>query len=508
MKLSLGNRLVLTPGGGEPTAAERPVIRIPRQLRQLIPNSIDWKKTETTRYLCAAAHLHGPFRDHVIDKLTKGRHQALAVSYGVDTATVLKHCLAARKRMRVRNLVIGLAIFVSYLIAFAGFKFASSGIFIFSGVLYLAVAFAAILAEVVIREHKTVRAHLSEANYNPDCVDYPGIADLTRDLRDTPESNVIIYSGFSPFVGSGINIGGWSLALDVSRGREDLGRISSVQPFEIKDLYSEITAAIVGLDLGNLAIEDKLCVNGRDIRDDPRFLPNLLDRPLTKISQDVVEGFVNNPSTEVRHYKQIRVVDWGGELVLSIFLRLAKTGRNLFIETNFCLLTPVNQGYQNVDAMDPQPGLGAWIETGFASAVRAVAIGLFWPFLLAAKAMIHHKKWEGEALSRKVIRKNPTFDRGAVSSVREDAGSREYQRYFQKLDKEMYVKILEPQIIDAIVRFLDRKGIETTDLKERRTTILNSGVIVSGTMSVQGDTVAIGGQARVEKREASRTAHA
>jgi hypothetical protein len=503
MRLSPGDRPVLNLGRGQ-TQPPRTL----RIARQSLSDPVDWKKTETTRYLCAAAHLDEQFRNSTIRKLMKGKHRAIAVSYGVDMATVLKHCLVARSRTRLRNFVLALAIILTYLLCLEGLRSNREEMVIIALVLYFTVSFVAILTEVVIREHKTVRMNLSENNYNPDCVTWPGIAALTRDLCDARESNVMIYSGFSPFVGSGINVKAWSFAVDISRGKEELGRVFQAQPFEIRELYSEISSALADLNLGNLSIEDKLCVNGRDIRNDPRFLPNLLERPATQVSREIVEGCIDNPSTDVRHYKQIRLVDWSGELVLSIFLRLSKPGRNLFIETTYCLLTPVDQRYQKVDAMNPDPGIGSWLWTGFVCASTAAMSWSLWPLWVAAKLLMHHGQWLADVLTRKVIRKNPTFDRGAASSVREDVGSTEYQRYFQKLDKEMYLKILEQQIIDATVRFLDGKGIETTQMKERRTTILNSGVIVSGTMSVQGDTVAVGGQARAEKRETSRTAHA
>jgi len=503
MKITLGDRPAISLGRS-PAAGARSL----RIARQSVSDPVDWNKTETTRYLCATAHLDESFRDRVIHKLRKGKHQAIAVSYGVDMATVLKHCLAARRRARFRNLVVGLAIALSYLLFRDGAAVPNSTLAVISFGLLFLVAYAAILTEKILREHLTVRKYLLETNYNPDCVTYPGMAELVRDLSDARESNVMIYSGFSPFVGSGTNIGGWSFAVDTSRGKDDLGRIRSPQPFNVKDLYTEISASLANLGLGKLAMEDKLCVNGRDIRDDPRFLPNLLERPITKVTPDVIDGSVENPSNEVRHYKQIRVVDWSGELVLSIFLRLAKPGRNLFVETTFCLLAPVDAPYQKVDAMNPEPGILDWLWTGISCAVVTVVSWLLWPLWVAFKLLNLYGKWLIEVLSRKVIRRNPTFDRGAVSSVREDVASREYQRYFQKLDKEMYVKILEGQMIEVIVRFLDQKDIDTSDLKERRTTILNNGVIVSGTMSVQGETVAMGGQARAEKREASRPAHA
>jgi hypothetical protein len=503
MRLSPGDRPVLNLGHGQ-----TPPPTTLRIARQSLSDPVDWKKTETTRYLCAAAHLDEKFRNSTIRKLRKGKHRAIAVSYGVDMATVLKHCLVARRRTRIRNLVLALAIVLTYLLCLEGIRSNSNEMPIIAVVLYFTVSLAAILTEKVMREHHTVRMNLLESNYNPDCVTWPGIAALTRDLCDARESNVMIYSGFDPFVGSGINIKAWSFAVDVSQGKEELGRVFQVQPFEVKELYSEISSALADLNLGNVSIEDKLCVNGRDIRNDPRFLPDLLERPVTKVAREVVEGCIDNPSTNVRHYKQIRLVDWSGELVLSIFLRLSKPGRNLFIETTYCLLTPLDTRYQKVDAMNPDPGIGYWLWTGLVCAVAAAMSWLLWPVWVVAKLLMQHGQWLVDVLTRKVIRKDPTFDRGAVSSIREDVGVVAYQRYFQKLDKEMYMKILEQQVMEAIVRFLDGKGIETTQMKERRTTILNSGVIVSGTMSVQGDTVAVGGQAHAEKQETSRTTHA
>lgn len=85
-----------------------------------------------------------------------------------------------------------------------------------------------------------------------------------------------------------------------------------------------------------------------------------------------------------------------------------------------------------------------------------------------------------------------------------------YRRYFQKLDKEMHLKILERQILDTIVRFLDARNIDTSDLKERQTTILNNGLVVSGSGSIQAESLAVGPQAQalVDKVKRKRPASA
>jgi hypothetical protein len=84
------------------------------------------------------------------------------------------------------------------------------------------------------------------------------------------------YSGFSPFVGAGVNLGGWSFAIGVSKGKHELIHTVHPEAFEVRDLYLEICSVIAHLGLENVAVEDKLCVNGQDIRGDARFLPDFV----------------------------------------------------------------------------------------------------------------------------------------------------------------------------------------------------------------------------------------
>jgi hypothetical protein len=81
--------------------------------------------------------------------------------------------------------------------------------------------------------------------------------------------------------------------------------------------------------------------------------------------------------------------------------------------------------------------------------------------------------------TERLIKENPTFDYGAITSLREVASSNTYRSYFQRLDKEMYLKIIEHCLLEGIVNFVDARNIDTTDLKERQKFILNNGIIVS-----------------------------
>ena len=69
----------------------------------------DWKRTATTRYLYAVAHLDDRFREHVLRTLLVDKYRAIAISYGVDIPTVQEHCLVAWRRKCIRNWLVAMA---------------------------------------------------------------------------------------------------------------------------------------------------------------------------------------------------------------------------------------------------------------------------------------------------------------------------------------------------------------------------------------------------------------
>lgn len=102
------------------------------------------------------------------------------------------------------------------------------------------------------------------------------------------------------------------------------------------------------------------------------------------------------------------------------------------------------------------------------------------PFAVLHRFNRSRKQQRQRQINRRNIEKNPTFNYGATDSLRERVGYFEYQRYFQKLDQEMYLKIIEQQIIDSIKSFLESKNVDISDLEQAKSKILNYGLIVSG----------------------------
>ena len=314
--------------------------------------------------------------------------------------------------------------------------------------------------------------------------------------------------------GAGILAGGRSIELSVGRLRKrasgdgltlknenrqssDLS-VGELQVITLEALYTRVARDITELSLDRVTVQDKLYVHGRDIRDDKRFLSDPLGRPRYRQEELTVRNAMFGPQEkQVRHDRCVRVVDWSGELVLSIFLRFSKLGHNLFVESSYFLLTPVAERFRAVDAMSPYFNLGRFIKSIVATAITTPFVTLWAPFELLGRIFGKFHRWSAHREEDALIRENPTFDYGAAFSFRQWASANEYRRYFQRLDKEMYFKILEKNILDSILTFLEEHDVDVSELKQRQNMILNQGVIVSGgNMTTQSMSVGLG--AKVE----------
>lgn len=364
--------------------------------------------------------------------------------------------------------------------------------------LLLALVWLTVATEIGVVYYGQEAKTLAKSMFKPENIQFPLDPSLEQKLMEMfPRQgcNVIVYSGYSPFAGAGFNIGAWSFAVDVSKGKQDAGG-ETLTPvaFQVSELYDYVTDAMRGLGLSNLCLEDKLYVNGQEIRDDPRFLPDKYARPYTQIDPALMQHFKETPSEDIRYYKCIRVISWRGELVLSIFIRFRKAGKSLFAEGDYLLMPPVKEEYHEIDTVESVWTVRKVLRLAKQTFVQPFLLWLSSPGRLFALVFHNWLLMRRQRRAEDLIRENPAFDYGASTSLREAASSSVYRRYFQKLDKEMYVKIIANQLLDSIVSFLDARNIDTTDLKKRQEAILNYGVIVSGGTLSAGN-IAVGDQA-------------
>ena len=449
------------------------------------PSIVSVSSTDATRYLCAAAHLDAEFRKYVMEHIIDEEHRAIVVSYGVDIVSVAKYCLAADRRELSRDIVLCILLVIAIVI-FPIFP------------LFFIIAYIVVGIEMWSRYYGDVAAGLARGKFRPNSIQFSlgrELEDKLRKLSDTRSYNVIVYSGYSPFVGAGQDIGGWSFAIDIEKGKMQGTERVSPETFRFPELYNCLADKLGSLGIEGLSLEDKLFVNGQEIRDDRRFLAHPHTCPHTQADPHLVQHISEHPAQNIRYYKCIQVASWSGELVLSIFLRFSKAGKNLFVEANYSLLTPIRGEYRRIDSSETSFTLRKLMLVASESLMPAFLLFLFSPFALLRR----WKRARGGARERRRIEReideNPAFDYGAIGSLREVASSKHYQRHFQRLDKEMYMKIVESQILDSIVDFLDKKNIDISDFKERQEVILNNGVLISGG-EFKGENIAIGERAK------------
>ncbi|MCG9892869.1 MAG: hypothetical protein MH252_17560 [Thermosynechococcaceae cyanobacterium MS004] len=465
------------------------------------------KKSNTTRYLCAAAQIDRTFRSQVLEKILDEEYRVISIPAGVDLLAVAKHCLDAKRRKLIRNIVLSILFIIALVSAYGqvsygleyGYTDPISAFLrsIFSSFFsfYFLLSWAVVVFETWITRYQIIAKSLLKQNFNPDGVTLTdeAEAEIRRKLSgviNEEDCNIVIYSGFTPFVGSGTDIGGWSFTLNINKGKEEMKVAKKPEPFTVEELYSYIDSDIRKLHLQGTSIQDKIFVNGQEIRGDERFLPDLFHRPLTQVDQSTLKEFIGGQSDGIRHYKCIRIIGWQGEIILSVFLRFLKLRQNLFVEASYFFLPPLKQEYRKIDEIQHNPTWRQLVQMLQETFMKALFLFPFSIFLLSGELFRPLARWNQRISNRRLIRENPMFDYGASTSIRELAASNLYSHYFQKLDKEMYLKLIERQILDSIVNFLDAHNIDTSDLRARQDTILNNGVIVTGgSVEVQNLTV-------------------
>jgi hypothetical protein len=450
--------------------------------------------SETTRYLCTAPHLDDRYARRVVDEVVMDPHRAVVPSLGIDMGIVLRHCFAARRRQNVRDgliaviLIAALPVILDYrrgpglrvlviLIAAAGL-----------------VAFADRWTSRYLITRQLTRERFGQQDGPP--VTDAESAQVAQALS-AHQGDISVYGTYRPFVGSGFPVGGWSFAINLARGKETPGGQVRLEPlsFEVEEFYREVERDITASGLAGLTVENRLLVDGRNIRNDARFLPDPEGRPVTEIGAAKLLELMREPEPLNRPYQCIRVQAWDGDLVLSVFVNFVKHGTVLLAEVQHYLLAPLQLEYRQADRLAGL-SLGERLRTELRSAPSAVTATMIRaPFRIAGLTLRTGMGGHTERAVLRRIKTDPEYNFGAITSVRELAQARHYRTYFQQVDRDLNTKFIDRQVLDTIVDFLDARNIDTSQFQEQRSMILNNGLLVSGGEFKAGS-VAVGDQAR------------
>jgi hypothetical protein len=408
----------------------------------------------------------------------------------VDLVTVLKHALAARRRHLVRDALLVLSIVVG-----VGLGIAIPGGFL----IILPLAWLVIFVEQLTTQSILARS-LKRDSFDPARAPEPATDGMRRRLAEIGQrdrGNATVYESFSPFVGYGLQLeDAWSFVLDV--GRPAANRTAT--PFTVHELYDAVARELATIELPGLGVEQRVFVSGQDLLDlsDPQMarelLPQPLAAPLATMTAGQVRHVVERPEGRARSYLAARVTGWSGELALTTFLRfaLSEKAKSLYVEASYCLLAPVRPAYRSVDQMRESPTVGQFVRVaGHSAAFVPVRLVTCWVGVsrFLGGPLRRWSKWRND---RRAILHERTHNYGPAVRPRELASDNHYYRYFQKQDKEMYNKVVEWRLMRALNTFLESHGVDTYELTQRQTQIVNSGIIFNGDANITASTLAAG----------------
>ena len=448
------------------------------------------------RYLAAALMYDGDLRDKII-RMFEEEHRALAPEFDLDITRLAMLSYALRSRERTINLIY-LAIFVLACVA------ALFGIGFAVITLVLAGAIAYFVEHHELTYH--LKPHLREESYDLEAFerrlqDHNQGNALPRQVSIDAQ-NLLIYRGFNPFVGAGAPLGGWSFAVSIDKPKAELGQSKEMIPFSMREIWEAAQTSLENCGFLHARFRNMLVVSGKAIRNKEWILPSIYDMPVDHASAEQLDAFYDSNDPGLRLYKWIGVSDEGRQILFSYFLRLTRSGNQLYVEAVRFLLTPIMQKYRAIDEV-AQPGdwgKATLVLTSLVLGPLVAILGVFTGGLTILDWLSERDLFGRRARKQiKEIERNVRYDFGAGASLREQVSSETYDHFFQMLDKERYAKILDKEILASIASFLDAHNIDTSDIKERQTTVLNNGVIVQGG-EVRAEALAVGSGAQSSVR--------
>jgi hypothetical protein len=257
------------------------------------------------------------------------------------------------------------------------------------------------------------------------------------------------------------------------------GRGGQPRAFSVLDVYDCVKAGLQELDMSGIELTDRLFINGRDVHDDRRFVPEPGGPPVTSVTPEVMRQLLAEPEEWARPYLTISSTSWRGDLVVTNFIRFLVSRTDLFVEAAHNVVPPLRAEFKAIDERDPGPDAGEF----FALAGRTLLSTL--PRLFGSVPGIFHELGAGSRREKKRRRVEETRDYGALVSVRELAADTKWQRYFQIFDDERFVKVIEQRIFRSLVEFLKEHNVDTGSIESRLEMLVNNGVMFGDNANVK-----------------------
>lgn len=294
------------------------------------------------------------------------------------------------------------------------------------------------------------------------------------------QADVIVYRDYSPFIGAGDKVEHHVIALPLEPSDDENGNPA---PINVNDLHRHVVERLAtlrspsslspGRRLEQLRHReqvvmpaDRLLFN-QSAQMQPPVLPDLLHPPLAHLPLGVARALADNPLEWARYYSCFRVESWDRDLITSCYLHIGTDQRMLYLEWTYCVLLPVSERYRAIDRVN------SWMP---------FLHGLFEAVLLPASVV---RRLRSAFRRHTVLPQRPgeviPERYGAAKSLRELAADKDAQTYFQEVDVERYISIIDRALFRAVGQFLEQQGYSVVEFARIAESVVNN--------FIQGDVI-------------------
>ncbi len=494
-----------------------------------------------TRTMCMAAHLNHEFRAQVCEDILPKGLKADCPSFGVDLLAVWRHASHARDlwqdaadSLDAIRLTSGSAALISVLSFCAAFFFSPWWILVFAVAASLT---AGSLLYGYKALHKTVTQTVASASdlrrvgVKPRETFEPLDSGEEERISTAEKANLIVYSpaSLNPFIGSGIPVEHVVMPpIDVSIAASDGDTKTPPSTFTTLDVHNHLMSNLASWGLDAVDVAQRLYIRG-DVIATPGRTP-WVDRtapPPSEVDDAWIEAGVLHPTGRARTYLCLERRLNGGQLVVSMFVRVSLQGRLLSLEIATHALPGLDVRFRRLsdpfdDFFDAQldPVVGQTV----AGACDEITRRLLRRYLLSGswQAPTKQEKQEGEPggksedkqeneqaekeraeAERSAASGERAYDFGAESSFRERTSRLHISDYFEMLDAQDCLQRMQRSVIDCLGDFLTKRGVDTSEFQERKEQIITNNTFQIH--RVEGTGHHIGPQGKVSNVQAKST---
>jgi hypothetical protein len=327
------------------------------------------------------------------------------------------------------------------------------------------------------------------------------IARVEQELARHPgKVDVVVHRGFSPFVGAGIPVHQQVITLPLEPA--DDTEPTTISVVELQDQVSEAMGRLRGTSslgpgrrLEDLTLREQVLIPADRLVADPEAVPGVLpgydDRPAAQLDPEAARDLADASVEWARYYRCYRVESWDRDLTTSCYLHVGTNQRMLFLEWQFLALLPIDPRYRTID-QHRAPVLGP---------LRDAAAGLcLLPATVLQRATRVFRSFK--ALPQRPGEIAPA-KYGADRSLRELAQADRVQSYFQDVDVERYVRILDSTLFRAVGAYLQERGYSVVEFTKLADPVHNSYDLRGSTLvdSAVGTHSSAGGRAKTTKEK-------